>query len=83
MITPKRTATLEFIRTFVAEHGYSPTFREIAAKLGIHNNAVFQQVSRLKRDGYVTFDPGKARTIRVLQVPASEFEVEFDVENYE
>lgn len=58
----------QFVREFIAEHGYSPTVRDIQA--GCHMSStsdVWYHLQRLKKQGVLTFEPGKARTIRLKE----------------
>lgn len=64
-----RRAILTVIRAYRQEHGYSPTMREIADRVGITAvSAVSFHLSRLIEDGKITMDPGIARSI----IPAEE-----------
>lgn len=57
-----------FIRTYIAEHGYSPTHREIIdAGLCSATSVVAYNLTQLRDAGVVAFEDGKARTIRVLE----------------
>jgi len=62
--TPKQAETLEHIRNFISDKGYSPTVSELAAIAGIRGNAVQDRLDALERKGLVTRTPGAMRTIR-------------------
>ena len=66
--TPKQLAVLDAIVDLTAERGYPPTMREIAAVIGSIHSDVQQKLWRLRRDGRVTWDEGRARTVRVVEV---------------
>jgi hypothetical protein len=66
--TKKQRELLEFIETFIAEHGYSPSYREImvglnytsVATVALHINSLIKRGHLLRRDG-------KARSLEVAQ----------------
>lgn len=66
-VTPERTATiLAYVRRFIAEHGYSPTAREICASLGISSTSVaMYHLNALWRQGKLERSPMKSRGLRV------------------
>jgi len=48
----RRDDMVEFVRTFVSEHGHPPTIREIAAGVGLASpGAAHRQLARLVADG--------------------------------
>lgn len=57
---------LRAIRALIRSRGYSPSVREIADRLGVNVGDVHSKLARLRRDGMVRWDDGKARTIRVI-----------------
>lgn len=63
----RREAMLAFIRTFLAEEGYSPSIAEIGAAVGIVSpNAVRSHLQRMKEDKLIDVTPGVARSIRLV-----------------
>lgn len=66
MLAPRQRVVLAFIRSSVAERGYPPSVREIAAHLGAKSeNAANDHLRALERKGYITRAPVVARGIRV------------------
>lgn len=64
-MTPKQKQIHDFIGKFCRKNGYSPTYREIQAGLGLANsNSVAAHVAALRKKGFITIEPGKARTLR-------------------
>src|ERR1700749_3548684 len=62
---------LQVIERYIAVHGCSPSSREIAAAAGLKSpSSVQRHLQQLKADGYVTYQPGVPRTVRVLPRPA-------------
>jgi repressor LexA len=66
--TTKQLAVIDAIVDLTAERGYPPTMREIAKVIGSIHSDVQQKLWRLRRDGRVTWDEGRARTVRVVEV---------------
>lgn len=66
-LTKKQQITLECIEWYIKEHGYSPTYREIAELLHSDYNTVYKKVMILQERGYITSETGKIRTMRVLK----------------
>lgn len=65
--TEKQFETLEFIREFYVAFKFPPTVQEIATHHGIAIRAAQDRLAILRRKGYVIWDEGKARTMRVLK----------------
>lgn len=62
---------LQVIERYIARHGCSPSNREIAAAAGLKSaSSVLRHLQQLKADGYVSYQPGVPRTVRVLPRPA-------------
>jgi len=56
--------TLEHIRAFLADKGYSPTIAELAAKAGVRPFAMQQRLDALESKGHIKRDENIARSIR-------------------
>lgn len=67
-LSPRQREALEIIRAYVAEHGYPPSLREIAARMGIRSpNGVLDHVRALAKKGYIERGEGKqSRGLRVV-----------------
>ena len=60
----KLQAVLKFINDYNAEYGYSPTVREICAKLNVKSTAsVYYYMEKLRAEGYLNKSPNKNRAI--------------------
>ena len=67
-ITERQAEVLQTITELSERHGYAPTVREIGDALGIRSSQVtHQHLGALQRKGYITREPRRARTIRVLR----------------
>lgn len=71
-LTEKQQKVLDFISEHSSRSGFPPTLREIGDALGLPNvNAVRGHLAALEKKGYVTKDPDKARSIRVVSAPSA------------
>jgi len=68
-ITKRQRQVYDFIHDFVQEHGYSPSFEEIGAGMGLSSLAtVHKHVSNLETKGLLKRDYNRSRSIDVLPV---------------
>lgn len=65
-LTPRQAETLDVLRAMIARNGYSPTTRELAEEMGVVVSVLHGSLTRLQRAGMVTWDPHRARTLRVV-----------------
>ena len=78
-LTKKQTEVLNFIKKYIAEHGYPPAVREIGASLGLSSPATVQaHLNKLKEAGVIKNSSNKFRTIELL-VENEYLELEDDV----
>ena len=62
----KRQQVLEAIRNYIAQHGYSPSTRELSALVGIGSTQTMHKyLHHLRAEGRITFHPYRNRTIRL------------------
>lgn len=63
-LTKKQKRTLDFVSTFIEQHGYSPSYREIANGLKLSSVAtVAQHIESLVNKGLLTKDNNSARSL--------------------
>jgi repressor LexA len=63
----RQKAVLNFIVKLTEEHGYPPTLAELATALGLRNRmTVHQHVAALKKKGFVHWEPGLNRSLKVV-----------------
>lgn len=55
-----------FLAAFIAEHGYSPSLREISAHCYIGRSTVIHYLDRLEAQGRISREEGKARSIVLI-----------------
>lgn len=65
-LTKRQQRLKKAIAALIAKGGKSPSYAEIAHKLGIQPSAVFVQVMTLETKGHLAVTRGKARSIRVI-----------------
>ncbi|MCD8379126.1 MAG: LexA repressor [Lachnospiraceae bacterium] len=66
-LSNKQKSIIGCISAFIAEHGFSPTVREIQSLLGYKStSSVHFQLRKLADAGALSYEPTKPRTIVVL-----------------
>ena len=67
ILTKKQGEILDFIKIYVANHGYPPTVREIAKKLKVNSPAtIHSHLNKLVEKEYIKKDDSKNRAIELL-----------------
>ena len=65
-LTKRQTEILSFIRQFIEENEYAPSYREIAASLSLSSVAtVAEYISVLEQKGYLNKDTSCARSLQL------------------
>ena len=78
-LTKKQEEVLTVIKKYIAEHGYSPSVREICELMDLSSTAtVFVHMRHLMNKGYLKQTDNKFRTLEVL-VPNEYLETKEDV----
>lgn len=71
-LTKRQKEILDFIRGFISENGYAPSFREIAYYFELSSvSTVAEYISILEEKGYLTKEAMEARSIQLTPVFAS------------
>jgi SOS-response transcriptional repressor LexA len=71
--TKKQRELLEYIASFIAEHGYSPSYREIMAALNYNSVAtVALHVNNLIKRGHLVKRDYSARSLEVVALEAEQ-----------
>jgi repressor LexA len=66
-LTKRQKEILDFVDAFLGEHGYAPSFEEIAAAFGYSSLAtVHEHLSNLERKGYIRKSYNESRSIELL-----------------
>jgi repressor LexA len=63
-LTDRQQEVVDFVRQWRQEHGYGPSYRDIADGLIISKTAAIEHVKRLIRMGVLVRTPRRARSIR-------------------
>lgn len=66
-LTQRQAEVLCSIDKLIALKPYAPSFDEIARDCGSAKAYVWLVVERLKAEGWVTYEPGIARSLRLLK----------------
>lgn len=64
-LTAREREKLEWVKTFIREHGMPPTVREIGAAFGIKSSTVFEILASLQRKGHLRRGDLGARSLIV------------------
>lgn len=65
-LTPKQKSVLDYLRAYIEDHTFAPSYREIAQHLGLKSVAtVAEHVETLERKGFLSKDRLEARSIQV------------------
>jgi len=65
-LTPRQQDVLNWISGYIDVHGYSPTIRQIGHAFEWTTNGVMCHLRPMRRKGWITWQDGEARTIRVI-----------------
>jgi repressor LexA len=66
-LTKRQSEILEFVRGYIAEQGYAPSFEEIAQQFEFQSLAtVHEHLTNLERKGYIRRSHNESRSIEVL-----------------
>jgi len=67
-VTKRQQDLLVFLRRYIGEHGYSPSFDEIKDELGLASKSgVHRLVNGLKDRGFIRVLHGQSRSIRLRE----------------
>ncbi|MEJ2007082.1 MAG: transcriptional repressor LexA [Acidobacteriota bacterium] len=71
-LTRRQKQVLDFLASFIARHGYSPSFEEMAAGLHLHSLAtVHKHLQVLEKKGFIRRRYNQSRSVEVIAVPGS------------
>ena len=67
-MTKRQSEMLEIIKAYIAEHGYSPSYRELQSAMNLKAiSGVARIADALQAQGYIEKPVSRARSIRVLE----------------
>ena len=64
-LTGRQRSVMDFLRSYISEHGYPPTLREIGGHFGIKWSAARAHLKAIARKGLINLIPGRSRGIEV------------------
>ena len=66
-LTNRQKDVLDYIKSYVANHGYPPAVREIGAALGLNSPATIQShITALEAKGYIKKTNSKYRSLEIV-----------------
>lgn len=65
-ITARQSEVLSYIKTFIADHKFPPTIREISERFRISVKGAYDHVKALEKKNFIRLDNKRSRTIEVL-----------------
>src|SRR5258706_10491853 len=65
--TPKQLQILKLIHAFQDEHGYAPTYAELAKQLGVSTITVFEHLEALERKNAIRRRRHEARSVEIIE----------------
>lgn len=66
-LTKRQSEVLEFVRRYIDDQGYAPSFEDIAQEFEFQSLAtVHEHLSNLERKGYIRRSPNESRAIDIL-----------------
>jgi repressor LexA len=69
-LTRRQKQILDFLQSYIREHGFAPSFEEIAARFHFRSLAtVHEHLSNLERKGYIQRGHNESRSIEVMPLP--------------
>ncbi|HEV7253850.1 MAG TPA: MarR family transcriptional regulator [Mesorhizobium sp.] len=71
-LTAPQRRFLDFLRTYRAQHGYSPSYVEIGDALGIAKSGIHRLAHQLEKRGHVRFEKNSSRSIVPLVETAAQ-----------
>jgi SOS-response transcriptional repressor LexA len=71
-LSERKQKILDYICNHIEQKKYSPSVREIGEYVGLRSSSTTKgYLDRLKADGYVTWEEGKSRTLRLMKHTSS------------
>lgn len=67
-LTERQKKVMEFLKSYVREHGYPPTIREIGKHFGFTWPAARGYLAALEKKGLIRMNPFKSRGIEILDL---------------
>ncbi|PLP56240.1 hypothetical protein CYK37_26015 [Mesorhizobium loti] len=69
-MTARQRDLLMFVKTYINERGFAPSFEEMKSALGLASKAgIHRMIAGLEERGFLTHAPRRARSIRLVGAP--------------
>lgn len=65
-LTPRQKQVLGFIKSYIVDHQYPPTIREVGDFLGISVKGAHDHIRALQRKGVIACDSNRSRAIEIV-----------------
>ena len=69
ILTNRQRQILEYLRSYLSDHGYPPSFRETAGHFKINLGTVQDHLKALSRKGYLIREVNRSRGLRLIPFP--------------
>ena len=69
-VTRRQTEVLNFLKSFLSNHKYPPTIREIAGHFSISVKGAYDHVKALEKKGLIACDNHRSRAIEIIESPS-------------
>ncbi|MBO0962455.1 transcriptional regulator [Neobacillus sp. MM2021_6] len=67
-ITQKQLKILAVLKTYIAQHGYPPSYRELAVLMNlVSSSTIKQHLDSLRKKGLVDWEEGLPRTLHIIE----------------
>jgi SOS-response transcriptional repressor LexA len=67
LLSVRQAQLVKVVEAMTDQHGYAPSLREVALEMGVSFGRVAQLVRSTAAKGAMTYAPGIARSLRVVQ----------------
>jgi SOS-response transcriptional repressor LexA len=66
-LTKKQMKILTLLKEFILQHGYPPSYRELANLMNlVSSSTVKQYLDTLRKKGYLSWEEGQPRTLHII-----------------
>ena len=66
-LTDRQNQALNFIKDYISEYRYPPSFRDVGKAVDITKRAVNNHIQTLVKKGYIEYEAGRPRMLKVIQ----------------
>jgi repressor LexA len=67
-LTKKQMKILSLLKEFILQHGYPPSYRELAILMNLMSSSTVKQyLDTLRRKGYLSWEEGRPRTLHIIE----------------